>query len=330
MLKVGIIGCGAIAQRRHLPEYAAREDVEIVAVSDMNRERAQYFAEQYGIPHVFAHYEQLLAVKELDAVSVCAPNHLHAEISIAAMNAGLHVLCEKPMATSLSEAQQMIECANKNGVYLMIAHNQRFMPVHQKAKEILDSGKLGKILSFTSTFGHAGPEYWSVDGDKSWFFDQNEAFAGALGDLGIHKADLIRWLLEDEVEELTSMYGTQHKKTNVEDHAVMILRMRQGVIGTITSSWTYYGGEDNSTVIYGENGCMKIGADPVFGVIVEYRNGEQENYKLPQMQSNKEGSQTHSGVIDHFVEGIVSGKGHLISGNEGLESLKMILQALGK
>ena len=188
-LKVGIIGCGSIAHHRHLPEYANNQEVEIVAVCDVVKERAEAANVKYG-GKIFTDYNELLAFEEVEAVSVCTPNYLHAPISVAALEAGKHVLCEKPMATSLAEAEKMIEAAEKSGKTLMIGHNQRFVPSHQKAREIIESGEAWKIYSFRTAFGHPGPEGWSVDGKNSWFFKKDEAFIGAMGDLGVHKADL--------------------------------------------------------------------------------------------------------------------------------------------
>lgn len=328
MLKVGVIGCGAIAQRRHLPEYSKRSDVEIVAVCDFNLERAKEVAQTFGAKFAFQTHQELLACEEIEAVSVCAPNFLHASITLDAIHAGKHVLCEKPMATSLEEAKSMVDAASEKGVKLMIGHSQRFMPVHLKAKEILDEGKLGKVLSFQTTFGHSGPENWSVDGSKSWFFNQDEAFAGVLGDLGVHKADLIRWLLNDEVSEVSAMYGTLHKNTNVDDHAVITIKTHKGTIGTLTASWTYYPNENNSTIIYCEKGTLKIGTDDKFGLIVEHLNKHRELYEMDKMQTNEAGGQTDSGIIDHFVEGILSGQGHSITGIDGYKALEIVLAGI--
>jgi UDP-N-acetylglucosamine 3-dehydrogenase len=328
MLRVGVIGCGAIAQRRHLPEYLNRNDVEIIAVCDFNLQRAEQVAKQFGAKYAFQTHQELLGCKEIEAVSVCAPNHLHASISVEALNAGKHVLCEKPMATNLIEAKSMIDASVNNNVKLMIGHSQRFMSVHLKAKEILEQGKLGKVLSFQSHFGHSGPENWSVDGTKSWFFKQDEAFAGVLGDLGIHKADLVRWLLSDEVSEITSMYGTLHKNTNVDDHAVILMKTQKGAIGTITASWVCYPNEVNSTIIFCEKGTIKIGVDPNYGLIVEHINKQRELYDLEKIQSNEIGEQFNSGVIDHFVEGIINGTGHSITGEDGYKSLEIVLAGM--
>jgi predicted dehydrogenase len=328
MLRIGVIGCGAIAQRRHLTEYLQRNDVEIIAVSDQNIERAQQVAKQFSAKYAFQTHTELLACNEIDAVSVCTPNFLHAAISIESMKAGKHVLCEKPMATTLEDAQKMLEVSREMNVVLMIGHNQRFMPVHMKAREILNSKRLGNVLSFRTVFGHSGPENWSVDGAKSWFFNQGEAFAGSMGDLGIHKADLIRWLLDDEIDEVTAMYGTLHKKTNVDDHASFILKMKQGAIGTITTSWTFYPKEDNSTVVYCEGGTIWIGADPKYGIIIDNNDGTRELYELEAMQSNDNGGQTNSGVINHFVDSVLYGKSVPVTGEDGIRALEIIFAGI--
>ncbi|MHA7582641.1 Gfo/Idh/MocA family protein [Paenibacillus vandeheii] len=324
-IKVAVFGCGAIAERRHIPEYAANENVELVAFADPIVERAEKMAETYG-GKAYSSYEELLASEEVDAVSVCTPNYLHAPMAIAAANAGKHVLVEKPMAVTTEEGERMIEAAKKNGVYLMVGHNQRLMPPHVKAKEILDSGKLGKVLNFRTSFGHPGPEGWSVDGAESWFFRKEEAIMGAMGDLGVHKSDFIRYLLDDEVSEVAGFISTLHKEnTKVDDNATCLLRMKSGAIGTLVASWTQYRAGDNSTVLWCENGVMKIGTVEGDEVIVELTNGTVETYKVGAMATNEK--QVPSGVIDAFVDSIVTQTPPSISGEEGLRSLQVILAA---
>ncbi|WP_409342189.1 Gfo/Idh/MocA family protein [Paenibacillus sp. MBLB4367] len=324
-IRVAVIGCGSIAKHRHIPEYAVSPNVELVAFVDPVLERAEYYAEQYGAK-AFADYESMLAQIKPDAVSVCTPNALHAPASIAAANAGAHVLVEKPMATSDAEAQAMIEAARSNGVYLMVGHNQRLMPPHVKAKEILQTGVLGKVITFRTSFGHPGPEGWSVDGRESWFFRKEDAAMGSMGDLGVHKSDLIRYLLNDEVSEVVSFIGTLHKEgTDVDDNAVCLLRMKGGAFGTLVASWTYYKGGDNSTVLWCENGVMRIGEESGDKVVVEHRNGNIDTYKVGAIATNEK--QTLSGVIDAFVTSIVTQTPPSISGEEGSKSLSVILAA---
>ncbi|GGM19625.1 oxidoreductase [Paraliobacillus quinghaiensis] len=327
-LKVAVIGCGSIAKHRHLPEYALNDSVEIVAVCDLVKERAETMAEQYQAA-VYTDYKTLLSEEKIDAVSVCLPNYLHAPVTIAALEAGAHVLCEKPMATSKEEAENMIKTAKENNKKLMIAHNQRLVPSHMKAKALIENGDIGKINSFRTTFGHDGPESWSVDGASSWFFKKEQAFIGAMGDLGVHKADLMRYILGEEFVEVAGIIETNAKEnTDVDDNAVCVLKTESGAIGTLTASWAYQPESDNSTVIYGEKGILRIEDDPEFSLIAQYVNGEVVKYELGHIQSNDDGGQFNSHVIENFVDCIVNDKEPLISGEEGKKSLEVILAAI--
>ena len=146
MIKVGLIGCGKIGQVRHLPEYAANPDCEIVALYDINLERAKALAQQYGAK-AYDSVDALLA-SDVDAVSVCSSNTSHAEIAMAALKAGKHVLCEKPMATTQQDCEAMVAAAKQTGKRLMIGQNQRLAGAHAKAKELIDAGAIGRVLTF--------------------------------------------------------------------------------------------------------------------------------------------------------------------------------------
>ncbi|TKI87094.1 Gfo/Idh/MocA family protein [Bacillus mycoides] len=328
ILKVGVIGCGSIAQYRHLPEYEANPYVQIVAVCDSNKKRAKEVANKYGV-NMYTDYNELINCEELDAVSVCTPNDLHASISIVALQSGIHVLCEKPMATSKKDAEMMIEAAEKSGKKLMIGHNQRFVTSHQKAKQLIENGEIGKIYSFRTAFGHSGPENWSVDGKESWFFKKDEAFLGAMGDLGVHKADLIRYILNEEITDVGAFVETSAKTfSNVDDCAVCMLKSESGIIGTLAASWSYVSKEDNSTIIYGEKATLRLEDDPTYSLILQYKNGEVVKYELDKIQSNAAVGQSNSHVIEQFVESILSDKEPLINGVEGMKSLEVILAAI--
>jgi UDP-N-acetylglucosamine 3-dehydrogenase len=183
---IGVIGCGAIAQRRHIPEAIAHPDARLVAVADLKLDRARAWAQPNGAA-AYDDYRDLLGDPKVDAVVVCTPNAFHARHTTDAFRAGKHVMVEKPMAVTREQGKSMIAAAKKASRVLMVAQNQRMMPPHVKAKQILDSGELGKVLSFRTTFKHPGPEGWSVDGKDSWFFDRKQAVMGVTGDLGVHK-----------------------------------------------------------------------------------------------------------------------------------------------
>jgi UDP-N-acetylglucosamine 3-dehydrogenase len=327
-LRVAVIGCGSIAQHRHLPEYQSNKNVELIAVCDSNEERAQAVAEKYGVK-AYTNYEEVISSGLVDAVSVCTPNYLHAPISIAALHAGLHVLCEKPMATSKQEAEEMIAAAKESGRKLMIAHNQRFVPSHQRARKLIESGEIGKIYSFRTAFGHGGPEGWSVEGKEGWFFQKEKAFVGAMGDLGVHKTDLLRYVLGEEITEVGAFVETSAKDfADVDDNAVCVLKTESGIIGTLAASWAYVSKEDNSTIIYGEKAILRLEDDPINSLVVQYTNGEVVNYQLGKIQSNAEGGQNNSHVIEKFVESILQDHEPPVPGEEGMKSLEVILAAL--
>ena len=326
-LKVAVIGCGSIAKNRHLIEYAANGYADITAVCDIVEDRVIEAAEAYGAT-AYTDYELLLENENVDIVSICLPNYLHAPVSIAALEANAHVLCEKPMATTREEAEAMIKAAEANGKKLMIAHNQRFVSSHQKARDFIAKGEAGKIYSFRTTFGHGGPETWSADGMNSWFFDKEKAIIGAMGDLGVHKTDLLRYVLGEEFVEVAAFVETSAKENaTVDDNATLILKTESGVIGTLAASWAYTA-EDNSTIIYGEKAILRLEDDHVNNLVIQYKTGEVVKYELEAIQSNEDGGQSSTGVIDHFVEAIRNDTEPLIDGNEGMKSLDVILGAL--
>ena len=333
IVKYGVIGAGAINQRRHLPEIHANPLSDVVAVSDPNKQRVRSIAECYGAA-AYTDHRKLIAAGGLDAVVVGTPNAYHAPQTIDALRAGLHVLCEKPMAGDAKEAKAMIAAAKKARKYLMIGMNQRLMPPHVKAKEVLDSGKLGRILAFETNFKHGGPDGWSIDGAHSWFFKKNKAIMGVNGDLGIHKADLMRFLLGEEFTHVGGFVTTLDKKQPgtdklipVDDNAYLTLKTESGTIGSIHISWTNYGNiEDNGTVLHCENGVMRIGMDPEYGVMVDYRDGKRDRYAVGEVATNEK--QVSSGVTDAFTECILNRRKPTIDGDEGYRALKVILTAI--
>jgi predicted dehydrogenase len=263
---------------------------------------------------------------------VAGPNALHAQQTIESLNAGKHVLCEKPMATTREDAKAMMQAAEKNKKYLMIGLNQRLMPPHVKAKEILNSGRLGKVLSFRTAFKHPGPEGWSVDAGRSWFFKKGQAYMGVTGDLGVHKADLMRWLLDEEFTEVGGFITTLDKRDSegnlldLDDNAMLTLRTSGGVIGSMILSWTNYGVEENYTVLYCQKGVLALGVDPTYGVIASYANGDREMHKVGEMSTNVK--QVPSGIIDSFTKSILTNTPPEIDGMEGYRSLDVILTAM--
>jgi len=324
--KVAVIGCGSISQHRHLPEYAARPDVELVAVVDTNKARAEAVAKQFNVPHALSDVKDALKLTQLDAVSVCTPTASHAPHSIAFLKKGAHVLCEKPMCASIAEAKTMIAAAKSAGRQLMIGHNQRLHTAHVRAKEFFKSGALGRCIGFSTTFAHTGPETWSADKLNCHFFKKSEAVWGAMADLGVHKIDLVRWFLEENVELAAAMLGTLAKKNcNVDDTAFAVLKTKSGILGQLFAGWAHNPGCDNSTTFYCEKGILRMEDDPTFNVIVDFANGERQLFQTQAIQTNDDGGQTTSGVIDAFVNAIRSGKPVPIPATDVINSLSTVI-----
>ena len=330
MINIGIIGCGKIAQVRHIPEYEANQNAQIAGYYDINTDRAQEIAAKHG-GKVYSSYKELLADPIIDAVSVMTSNATHSEVAVAALEAGKHVLCEKPMAMNLEECEAMVAAARRTGSKLMIGHNQRLTKAHMKAKELVSKGEIGDVITFRTQFGHAGPDTWSVDGGNSWFFDKNKAVFGAMADLGIHKTDLIQYLLGQKIVEVSALIQTLDKKDqrgnliSVDDNAICLYKMSGGSVGTMTASWTTYGREDNSTVLYGTKGIMSIYSDPEYAIVIDMCGGDRICYDLDAIQTCA--VQTASGVIDLFIKCIIEDIEPEISGEEALSAMRAIFAA---
>ena len=333
MLRVGIVGCGTIAQRRHIPEFAENPHCKLTAFWSVTPGKAEKMAQQYGA----AGYTDLDAFLDsgLDAIAVCSTNATHAEITVKALNKGIHVLCEKPMATTLAECEAMVEAARRNGKKLMIAQNQRFASVHQEARKRIAAGEIGQLLSFDSVYAHGGPENW-LGTTSPWFFDKNKSVFGAMADIGIHKTDLLHYLLGEPIVKVSAILRTMDKKypngelIAVDDNAFCLYQTLSGVAGTLHVSWTQYGTEINSTVIQGTKGLIRCYDDPEYDFIIEKVGQETEKMQLGMAMTNEEqraGKRTNSGVIDSFVDCILQDTVPAISGEEALKAMKVIFAA---
>ena len=331
-IRIGMIGCGKIAQVRHIPEYADNPDAELRGFFDLSLERAQEMAEKYG-GKAYASAEELLADPEIDAVSVCVANNAHAELTIKALRAGKHVLCEKPMAVTLEDCEAMVSEAKKAGKFLMIGHNQRLAKAHMTAKKLIDEGLIGRIITFRTSFGHGGPETWSITPGKNvWFFDKKRAAMGAMADLGVHKTDLIQFLTGQNVVKTTARLAVLDKRgadgelIGVDDNAICIYEMSGGILGTMTASWTYYGAEDNSTILYGEKGIMRIYDDPAHSIVVTMADGMKISYDVEAIQTND--NQTKSGVIDLWMKSLTTNTPPEISGESALAAMRAVFASI--
>jgi UDP-N-acetylglucosamine 3-dehydrogenase len=256
-VRLGILTCGTIVTAGHLPGLTAlgKDAVDVVAFSSRTRDTAARARDQWGSGDVVDDWRAVLERDDVDAVDICSPNALHAEMAIAAAEAGKHVLVEKPIAVTLAEADAMIDACAAAGVVLMAAHNVRFAAPYAAAASAVASGMVGEIVGVRAAFGHAGPQAWAPA--STWFREAGVSGGGALLDLGIHVADLLRSVTGDEVEEV-SAFLRRPAPDAVEEAGQVAFSLRGGGIGTFHASWVARPGPDHQLVVHGTEGSLAI------------------------------------------------------------------------
>lgn len=281
-LKVGIIGVGGIANGKHMPSLAKIKDVEMVAFCDLIEERAVKGAKKFGTPDakVFTDYRDVLAMDEIDVIHVCTTNDAHSPITVAALEAGKHVMCEKPMAINSEEARKMVDAAKRTGKKLTIGYQSRYRADSQHLKRLCDAGELGNVY-FAKALAvrrRAVPTWGS-------FLNEKAQGGGPLIDIGTHALDLTLWLTNNykpvsvmgatyrelaDTENAANAWGSwDPKEFTVEDSAFGFVKFENGMTVILESSWAL------NTLQIGEAMCVlcgdKAGADMLDGLRI---NGE--------------------------------------------------------
>lgn len=249
-LKIGIVGCGGIANGKHMPSLAKLDNVEMVAFCDIIKERAEEAAKKFGTEgaKVYTDYKELIADKSIDVVHVCTPNKSHADISIFALEADKHVMCEKPMAKTAADARRMVEAAKRTGKKLTIGYQNRCRPDSIYLKKACEAGDLGDIyFAKAHAIRRRSVPTWGV------FLNEEEQGGGPLIDIGTHALDLTLWMLDNYkvkyvVGNAYYKLGKKHSPANtwgawdtekytVEDSAFGFITMEDGSTIVLESSW---------------------------------------------------------------------------------------------
>lgn len=252
-MKVGLIGCGWI-QDFHARGVLAHGD-ELVAVANHREESAATFARKHGIARVTTEWQSLVGDPDIDAVVVATPNYLHAPQSIAFLDAGQHVLVEKPMAVDVAECDAMNEAAARGGAALMVAHCWRFHDDVIAVRDRVRAGEFGEIVKTRGYGVHAG---W---GPSGWFAQKRFAGGGALPDMGVHAIDTVRFLLDDpEPDRVCAAIGTRYGTYDVDDDGIVLITWSQGTNSIVESGWwhAHKEGLEADTELYGTKGYARI------------------------------------------------------------------------
>jgi predicted dehydrogenase len=253
-LRVALLGTGWIMDF-HARAVLEHPGAELVAAANWRRPSLDRLAERHGIARTTTDWRALAADPGVDAAVVGTPNALHAPQAIAFLDAGKHVLVEKPMAASLAEADAMVAAARRSGAFLMVAHCWRFHPDVRALRARVEAGELGEIVKTRSYGGHAG---W---GPSGWFTDPILAGGGALVDMGVHAIDTARYLLGDpEPVRVCAAVGTRYGAYPVDDDAVLLLGWANGVTSVVESGWwqPHLGGLEADTELYGTGGYARV------------------------------------------------------------------------
>lgn len=318
-----IIGCGRIAQRH--AEHI-NNNGKLVAVCDIDLEKAQQLAGKYNAK-AYQNIDDLLQNETVDLVAICSPNGLHAEHSIKALNAGFHVLCEKPMAINVNDCGDMIKAAESNNKRLFAIKQNRYNPPVAAVKEAIDKGVFGKIYSIQlSCFWNRNPDYYA----NSWK-GTKDLDGGTLYTQFSHFIDLLYWMIGDVKKAYALTGNFAHKDTiEFEDTGVIALEFHNGALGTINYTVNSYGKNmEGSLTIFAEKGSVKIGGQYLNEL--EYQNIEGFEFKdLPKGNTANnygqyQGSMSnHDKVYENVVE-VLTNNG-IISTNsfEGLKTVEII------
>jgi predicted dehydrogenase len=248
---VAVIGCGRMGMRR-IRRITFNPNAELIVVADADREKAALTARQFGAAQR-TNWQDAVLFPGVEAVFVSTPNNSHKSIVQSALLAGRHVFCEKPLAVSVAHAQEMVKAARASGRQLQVGSHLRYFPNVRKAKELLEDGAVGMLLSFRGTIGHGG---WNLAPD-SWRRDPTSSGGGAFIDTGAHMLDIARWMM-GEITNGTGLIQTGRTDiTPLEDYGVGIFKTARGQTIIVQASWSEWDGYF-LLEIYGEAGLVRV------------------------------------------------------------------------
>jgi len=309
-IKIGIIGCGGIS-RAHARGYQNLTDLfQVTATCDVVESNAIERGQQLGAKNIYTDYKKMLKEADIDAVDICLPHDIHAEVAISALESGKHVIVEKPIATTLAEADDMVSTANKTGLTLMVALNERYDSVHQHIKKMIDNGTLGKLLCIRIDHNQN-----VIMPEGHWIRSRQRLGGGVLIGSGIHRVDLLRWF-GGEVKKVANFWVKQPERMEGEIAVVMNALFESGCIGEVTALWAvrkapWYEG----VWVYGTSGSVYR----INGLFWDSPDGYVK-VDVPEADSFTE-------ELRHFGHCIINGQKPLTNGEEAKRSLEVVLAA---
>ena len=322
-VRIGVLGTGIIIRQFHLPVLLDNARAEVVAAGNLRAASLQNLAKDFDVPKTYTDFDLMAQDPEIDAVVIGLPNYLHAPVTIQMLQAGKHVLCEKPMAMTVAEAQAMIDAANASGRKLMIGHMWRFDREIRWLRDVMDAGMLGSVIKVKTQ------AVWTGDGPplNSWLVRPEFAGGGALADMGIHSIDLISFLFHDSVHptQVFATAGTHFRQIEVEDTASLLIEYENGVAAVIEAGWyhNFADGPEGAVQVFGTEGYART-----FPTELHCSVGDAWGQYCPSMPPRRQQCDLPMYVsqMDHFMDCVSSDQDPVPGGPHGLQTM-LILEA---
>jgi predicted dehydrogenase len=328
-----IVGLGRISMDHFMPGVSLSKTGKITALVSGHREKAEKQAAQYNVPspsiYSYDNYDEIAQNKEIDAVYIALPNSMHAEYTIRAAKAGKHVLCEKPMCTSVRDAQAMIDACAKHRVKLMIAYRCQYQPQHLKAIEIIRSGAIGPVQVIESAFGFPIQPWFAMDGIRTpeWRLTRKMAGGGPLMDVGIYSLNACRYLSGEEPTDIKANASTIDKDgrfTEVEENDGWTMRFPSGILASCTTTYGADMGGGGFFKVHGSKGWVAMEpAFPYEGMRLEAHSWDGLALDMPDPQKDPAQFTTQA---DYFADCVWNNREPKTDGQEGLRDMTYLSQ----
>jgi UDP-N-acetylglucosamine 3-dehydrogenase len=299
-LNIGMVGLGRIASSTHIPILKTLDYVEVAAGAETNPERAQRVKSLFGLPKVYEDYEKMYESEKLDAVYICLPSFLHKDSCKKALEHGLHVLCEKPMCMSVKEAEEVNMVAKDRHLLLMPGYKRRYTKKFLKARTIIESGLLGKIIQVQGTCLTPGP-YISWDPKSDWYLDKN--WHGVIYDIGCHLVDLILFLVPSKISKVKVLTQKGYTGYDTPTNVSSIFEMEGGATGNLSISWraaidmisiSLHGTAGSLIVSNDYFAYLNPGTDPLDKIQIDFKNAYSNSTTLARQIRDKVKGSTFS------------------------------------
>ncbi|MEG2087626.1 MAG: Gfo/Idh/MocA family oxidoreductase [Angelakisella sp.] len=318
MVRIALIGCGTMG-RTHAGGYLKLEDAKVVAFCDINVQRAEPLAAKHG-SRVFPDFDSLMAYGEFDVLDVCLPTYLHRQYAVAAMRAGKHVFCEKPIALTLADAQEMVATAKECGVKFSVGHVLRFFPAYKNAIAQVEKGRLGVPKLIRTTRNQGFPQ-WSWE---NWYQDYSKS-GGPIVDLIIHDFD---WIVHNFGRVERVFARSFNGKVAGQEHCIALLRLENGAIAHVEGSWAYPQGSTFRMTFEVVGTQAQIAFDSVESSPVVRQTVEDGQHRTAQFSPVRGTLEPYCAELNEFVQAVNHNTPPIVTGEQAIDALRVALAAI--